>query len=120
MCLEGPGELSNGGSQLRENVKWLADTTDVLQALLEAAPAELLQQTNEAGSPPVHWAVMNNHVACVQALVDVPEERGGGLPLLKVSAAGPAGVALLQLSSAVLEGASGVWRLQLPKLNERS
>lgn len=65
----------------------VADTTDVLNALLEAAPAELLQQTNEAGSPPVHWAVMNNHVACVQALVDVPEERGGGLSLLKVSPA---------------------------------
>lgn len=63
------------------------DITDVLNALLEVAPAELLQQTNEAGSPPVHWAVMNNHVACVQALVDVPEERGGGLPLLKVSPA---------------------------------
>lgn len=33
----------------------------------------------------MHWAVLNNHVACVQALVEVPEERGGGLPLLKVS-----------------------------------
>ncbi|RSH78377.1 uncharacterized protein EHS24_002102 [Apiotrichum porosum] len=55
---------------------------DVLQVLLEHLPAAALQATNEAGSPPIHWAVLNNHVACVSALVDVPEARGGGIQLL--------------------------------------
>jgi hypothetical protein len=27
---------------------------------------------------------MNNHVAIVQLLIEVPEEKGGGVPLLKV------------------------------------
>jgi ankyrin repeat protein len=53
--------------------------------LIEHLPADALKATNEAGSPALHWAVINNHVACVQALVAVPEEQGGGVQLLKVS-----------------------------------
>ncbi|WWC95415.1 hypothetical protein V866_002278 [Kwoniella sp. B9012] len=56
---------------------------DVLNYLLPLVPKELLSRTNEAGSPPLHWAVSNNHVACVKALVELSEEQGGGLPLLK-------------------------------------
>ncbi|TXT15656.1 hypothetical protein VHUM_00159 [Vanrija humicola] len=56
---------------------------DVLKVLLPHVPAALLQQANEAGSPPIHWAVLNNHVTIVQALVEVPEENGGGIQLLK-------------------------------------
>ncbi|KAL1413376.1 ankyrin repeat-containing protein [Vanrija albida] len=64
---------------------------DVLKVLLPHVPAALLQQVNEAGSPPIHWAVLNNHVAIVQALVEVPEENGGGIQLLKqTNAAGRA------------------------------
>ncbi|WVR08004.1 hypothetical protein IAU60_005048 [Kwoniella sp. DSM 27419] len=61
---------------------------DVLKHLIPLVPNSLLQQTNEAGSPPIHWAVANNHVTCVQALVELPEEQGGGLPLLKSIFAG--------------------------------
>ncbi|WWD04188.1 hypothetical protein V865_002255 [Kwoniella europaea PYCC6329] len=56
---------------------------DVLNYLLPLVPKELLTRTNEAGSPPLHWAVSNNHVACVKALVELSEEQGGGLSLLK-------------------------------------
>ncbi|WOO77200.1 Ankyrin repeat-containing protein [Vanrija pseudolonga] len=56
---------------------------DVLKVLLPHVPAALLQEVNEAGSPAIHWAVLNNHVAIVQALVEVPEENGGGIQLLK-------------------------------------
>ncbi|WWC92863.1 uncharacterized protein L201_007824 [Kwoniella dendrophila CBS 6074] len=56
---------------------------DVLNYLIPLLPKELLSRKNEAGSPPLHWAVSNNHVACVKALVEIPEEQGGGLPLLK-------------------------------------
>jgi ankyrin repeat protein len=58
---------------------------DVLKYLLPSLPKSLLSQTNENDSPPLHWAILNNHVAVVQLLVDIPEEQGGGLPLLKVS-----------------------------------
>lgn len=61
------------------------DTLDVLRFLLPNLPASLLTTTNENGSPPLHWAILNNHVSIVQLLVDLPEEQGGGLPLLKVS-----------------------------------
>ncbi|BEI84286.1 hypothetical protein CcaverHIS002_0408900 [Cutaneotrichosporon cavernicola] len=44
---------------------------------------KLILANNEAGSPAVHWAVLNNHVACVQALVDVPDTNGGGIQVLK-------------------------------------
>lgn len=57
---------------------------DVLKYLLPSLPVSLLSQTNENDSPPLHWAILNNHVAIVQLLVDIPEEQGGGLPLLKV------------------------------------
>lgn len=57
---------------------------EVLKFLLPSLPASLLTATNENGSPPLHWAILNNHVAIVQMLVDVPEEQGGGLPILKV------------------------------------
>lgn len=33
----------------------------------------------------MHYAVANNNTECVKALVNWPEEQGGGLPLLKVS-----------------------------------
>ncbi|WVF68513.1 hypothetical protein IAT40_003280 [Kwoniella sp. CBS 6097] len=56
---------------------------EVLNYLLPVMPKELLQNTNEAGSPPIHWAVSNNHVGCVKALVELPEEQGGGIALLK-------------------------------------
>ncbi|OCF43847.1 cytoplasmic protein [Kwoniella heveanensis CBS 569] len=56
---------------------------DVLDYLIPLVPKELLQSTNEAGSPPIHWAVSNNHVGCVKALVELPEEQGGGIALLK-------------------------------------
>ncbi|KAK8849726.1 hypothetical protein IAR55_005061 [Kwoniella newhampshirensis] len=56
---------------------------DVLNYLLTIVPKELLSTTNEAGSPAMHWAVSNNHVGCVKALVELPEEQGGGLQLLK-------------------------------------
>ncbi|WRT69749.1 uncharacterized protein IL334_006740 [Kwoniella shivajii] len=56
---------------------------DVLNYLIPLIPKDLLSRTNEAGSPPLHWAVSNNHIACVKALVELPEEQGGGLPLLK-------------------------------------
>lgn len=32
--------------------------------------------------------MLNNHVACVQALVEVPEESGGGIQVLKVGYSG--------------------------------
>jgi ankyrin repeat protein len=65
-----------------------ADTvpTDILQALLPHLPPSFLQQTNTAGSPPLHWAILNNQVAVVKLLSELPEEKGGGLPLLHVSA----------------------------------
>lgn len=63
----------------------MANTPDVIMVLIEHLPADALKATNEAGSPALHWAVINNHVACVQALVAVPEEQGGGVQLLKVS-----------------------------------
>ncbi|WVW86871.1 hypothetical protein I302_108926 [Kwoniella bestiolae CBS 10118] len=56
---------------------------DVLNYLIPLLPKEVLSRTNEAGSPPLHWAVSNNHVSCVKALVELPEEQGGGLRLLK-------------------------------------
>ena len=58
---------------------------DVLKYLLPRLSASILSATNENGSPPLHWAILNNHVAIVQLLIEVPEEKGGGTPLLKVS-----------------------------------
>ena len=60
------------------------DDADVLEYLLPLVSAPLLSQVNDNGSPPAHWAILNNHVSCVKALVEVPEEKGGGLPILKV------------------------------------
>lgn len=66
-------------------------TSDVLKLILTSIPASalpaLIAAKNEAGSPAVHWAVLNNHVACVQALVEVPETSGGGVQVLKVGVA---------------------------------
>ncbi|GFZ49684.1 hypothetical protein JCM24511_07086 [Saitozyma sp. JCM 24511] len=56
---------------------------DVLKLLLPNVPHSLLRQTNDAGSPPIHWAVLNNHTEIVRTLAELPEEQGGGLPLLK-------------------------------------
>lgn len=58
--------------------------SDVVKLLLPHAPAAYLQKVNEAGSPAIHWAVMNNHVEIVIELANIPEEKGGGLPLVKV------------------------------------
>ncbi|OWT38468.1 hypothetical protein AYX14_02482 [Cryptococcus neoformans] len=56
---------------------------DVLEYLLPLVPPSLLSVTNETGSPAMHYAVANNNTECVKALVNWPEEQGGGLPLLK-------------------------------------
>ncbi|WVQ78980.1 hypothetical protein IAT38_001072 [Cryptococcus sp. DSM 104549] len=56
---------------------------EILKYLLPLLPSTLLSTANESGSPPMHWAVSNNHVECVKTLVELPEEQGGGLPLLK-------------------------------------
>ena len=32
----------------------------------------------------MHWAALNNHVAIVKLLAELPEDKGGGLPLFKV------------------------------------
>ncbi|BEJ15158.1 hypothetical protein CspHIS471_0409250 [Cutaneotrichosporon sp. HIS471] len=60
---------------------------DVVKLILANVPSSalpaLISTKNEAGSPAVHWAVLNNHVACVQALVDVPDINGGGIQVLK-------------------------------------
>lgn len=61
-----------------------ADSIDVLKYLLPFLSSSVLTAVNENGSPPLHWAIMNNHVSIVQLLVEIPEERGGGVPLLKV------------------------------------
>ncbi|KAI5454529.1 ankyrin repeat-containing protein [Naganishia albida] len=55
---------------------------DVLEFLLSILPSSLLQTTNDAKSPPLHWAILNSHLNCVKILVELPEERGGGMPLL--------------------------------------
>lgn len=57
---------------------------DVLEYLLPHASKSLLSATNSNGSPAIHWAVFNNHVGCVKALAELPEEQGGGLQLVKV------------------------------------
>lgn len=46
----------------------------------------------------MHYAVANNNTECVKALVNWPEEQGGGLPLLKVS---PVLLLSLSLSSSI-------------------
>lgn len=56
----------------------------MLNHLLPNLSKEIIDATNANGSPAIHWAVFNNHVGCVKALVEVPEERGGGLSVLKV------------------------------------
>lgn len=58
---------------------------DVLKYLLPLVPPSHLSVTNETGSPAMHYAVANNNTECVKALVNWPQEQGGGLPLLKVS-----------------------------------
>jgi ankyrin repeat protein len=57
---------------------------DVLKYLIPLVPTSLLTETNENGSPPLHWAILNNHVAVVQQIVELPEDQGGGIQLLKV------------------------------------
>lgn len=57
---------------------------DVLKVLLPYLSKDVLTAVNGNGSPPLHWAIMNNHVSTVQLLIDIPEEKGGGVPLLKV------------------------------------
>ena len=61
-----------------------ADNSDVLKYLLPFLSSSVLMAVNENGSPPLHWAIMNNHVSIVQLLIEIPEEKGGGVPLLKV------------------------------------
>lgn len=57
---------------------------DVINYLIPHLSKEVLSATNENGSPAIHWAILNNHVNCVKALVELPEEQGGGIQLLKV------------------------------------
>lgn len=61
-----------------------ADRIDVISYILPHLTKEILSATNENGSPAIHWAILNNHVNCVKALVELPEEQGGGIQLLKV------------------------------------
>ncbi|CAD6580627.1 MAG: hypothetical protein TREMPRED_002789 [Tremellales sp. Tagirdzhanova-0007] len=56
---------------------------DVLTYILPHIPPTLLSQTNAASSPPIHWAVSNNHVLVIRLLAEFPAEKGGGLPLFK-------------------------------------
>lgn len=71
-------------SYLHRFLNYHADSSDVLKYLLPFLSSSGLTAVNENGSPPLHWAIMNNHVAIVQLLIEVPEEKGGGVPLLKV------------------------------------
>jgi hypothetical protein len=57
---------------------------DLLNFILPYSPASLLSETNSAKSPPIHWAVLNNHVPIVKTLAEYPEHKGGGLQLFKV------------------------------------
>jgi hypothetical protein len=65
------------------NVKHLP--IELLEYLLSILPASAVQTTNESQSPPLHWAILNSHLNCVKILVEWPEEKGGGMPLLNVS-----------------------------------
>ncbi|KAK1923633.1 hypothetical protein DB88DRAFT_491901 [Papiliotrema laurentii] len=56
---------------------------DVLNHLLPHLTKEVVESTNNNGSPAIHWAVFNNQIGCVKALVEAPQEIGGGLPVLK-------------------------------------
>jgi len=40
---------------------------------------------NDSKSPPLHWAILNNQVDCTKLLAQLPEEQGGGLPMLEVN-----------------------------------
>lgn len=68
----------------------LANTSfaGVLEYLLSVLPSSILQATNDARSPPLHWAILNSHLNCVKILVELPEAQGGGMPLLNVSRPG--------------------------------
>ncbi|KAJ9125326.1 hypothetical protein QFC22_000283 [Naganishia vaughanmartiniae] len=55
---------------------------ELLEYLLSILPASAVQATNESQSPPLHWAILNSHLNCVKVLVEMPEEKGGGMPLL--------------------------------------
>ena len=61
------------------------DSLDILEYLAPHLPASLYQASNTAGTPPLHWAILNNHVAVVKHLVEMPESQGGGVALLHVS-----------------------------------
>lgn len=58
---------------------------EVLQFLLPRVPSSLLMAVNDNKSPPLHWAILNNQVECTKLLAQLPEEQGGGLPMLEVS-----------------------------------
>jgi ankyrin repeat protein len=58
---------------------------DLLQYLLPHVPSSLLMAVNDNKSPPLHWAILNNQVECTKLLAQLPEEQGGGLPMLEVS-----------------------------------
>ncbi|KAH8090938.1 hypothetical protein HD553DRAFT_303755 [Filobasidium floriforme] len=57
--------------------------TEVLQYLLPHVPSSLLMAVNDNKSPPLHWAILNNQVECTKLLAQLPEEQGGGLPMLE-------------------------------------
>ena len=57
---------------------------ETLHYLLPHLPPDFLTVTNEAGTPALHFAIINNQVDVVQVLSNLSEEKGGGLPLLKV------------------------------------
>jgi ankyrin repeat protein len=58
---------------------------DILEFILPFLPSSELQALNDSKSPPLHWAILNNHVNCTKLLSELPEEKGGGLPMLEVS-----------------------------------
>lgn len=62
------------------------DLVEILRFLLPHLPASLLSETNSAKSPPIHWAVSNNHVPIVKLFAEHPPDKSGGLPLFKVRA----------------------------------
>lgn len=55
---------------------------DVLSYLLPLVSSHLLIRKNHAGSTPLHWAVVNQHLEIVQALVQFPS--GPGIDMIDI------------------------------------
>ena len=77
-----------GNGHLGELIRLCGESSELivetLQYLLPHLPPDFLTVTNEAGTPALHFAIINNQVDVVQVLSNLSEEKGGGLPLLKV------------------------------------